>query len=164
MKIQAYNDELNQLLNEIAAQTGFSPVTLAGFLKNGVEKTATEVTADENDTRGTIKTKRGLIIDALNTLDEVVLKHYGYTNAQGCPLECTVVFREGGLSNPSIEIDLTIKKLNANLITHQQAVEEANPQLSKREAEEVYQQAKEEKQANAAAPFGGTDVLDGMYK
>lgn len=164
LKIQAYNEELNQLLNEIAAQTGFSPVTLAGFLKNGVEKTATEVTADENDTRGTIKTKRGLIIDALNTLDEVVLKHYGYTNTQGCPLECTVVFREGGLSNPSLEIDLTIKKLNANLITHQQAVEEANPQLSKREAEEVYNKAKEEKQANAAAPFGGTDVLDGIYQ
>ena len=164
LKIQAYNEELNQLLNEIAAQTGFSPVTLAGFLKNGVEKTATEITADENDTRGTIKTKRGLIVDALNTLGKVILKHYGYTDLSGCPLECTAVFREGGLSNPSLEIDLIVKKLKANLITHQQAVEEANPQLSKREAEEVYKLAKEEKEANAAAPFGDIDSFESAYR
>ena len=52
-------------------------------------------------------------------------------------------------------------KMNAHLITHQMAVEEANPQLSKREAEKVYETAAAEAQAQQQQPFDGLDGLLG---
>ena len=42
LKIADYNADIMQIHNEIAVQTEFSPVTIAGYLRNGVEKTAKE--------------------------------------------------------------------------------------------------------------------------
>lgn len=153
LKITDYNADIMQIHNEIAAQTEFSPVTIAGYLRNGVEKTATEITADENATRLTIKTKRDLITEDLNFLNSIILKHYGINE------ECNVVFKEGSLSNPKLETELIIRKQESGLITHQMAVEEANPQLSKRECERITIDTDAELAQKQAQPFDGMDVL-----
>lgn len=155
LKIADYNADIMQIHNEIAAQTEFSPVTIAGYLRNGVEKTATEITADENATRLTIRTKRELIAEDLNYLNEIILKHYGVEDGS----ECSAVFKEGSLSNPRLETELIIRKLENGLITRQMAIEDANPQLSKRECERVAQVASEEMTAQQAQPFDGLDAL-----
>lgn len=156
-QIDAYNQDINQILNEIAGQCRFSPATVAGFLRPGVEITATQVTDDRDITRQTIKQRRELIANDLNYCNRIILKHYlGRDN-----VDCSVVFREGSLSNPSLDTDIIIKKMNAHLITHQMAVEEANPQLSKREAEKVYETAAAEAQAQQQQPFDGLDGLLG---
>lgn len=153
LKIADYNADIMQIHNEIAAQTEFSPVTIAGYLRNGVEKTATEITADENATRSTVKTKRELITEDLNYLNAIILKHYGVNR------ECNVVFKEGSLSNPRLENDLIISKLENGLITHQMAVEEANPQLSKRECEKITVDTDAEMARRQSQPFDGLDML-----
>lgn len=156
-QIDAYNQDINQILNEIAGQCRFSPATVAGFLRPGVEITATQVTDDRDITRQTIKQRRELIANDLNYCNRIILKHYlGRNN-----VDCSVVFREGSLSNPSLDTDIIIKKMNAHLITHQMAVEEANPQLSKREAEKVYETAAAEAKAQQQQPFDGLDGLLG---
>lgn len=154
-QIDAYNQDIVQILNEIAAQTDFSPATIAGFLRPGVEITATQVTDDKDRTRQTIKTRRELLAKDLNYCNKIILKHYlGIDN-----VDVATVFREGSLSNPTLDTDIIIKKLNAHLITHQMAVEEANPQLSKREAEKVYLQAAEEQKEQQSQPFDGLDIM-----
>ncbi len=156
LKIADYNADIMQIHNEIAAQTEFSPVTIAGYLRNGVEKTATEITADENATRLTIRTKRELIAEDLNYLNGIILKHYGVSEDGS---ECSAVFKEGSLSNPRLETELIIRKLENGLITRQMAIEDANPQLSKRECERVAQVASEEMTAQQAQPFDGLNVM-----
>lgn len=158
-QISAYNDDINQLYNEIAAQTDFSPVTIAGYLHNGAEKTATEVTADENATRRTVMSRRELLTNVLNQCNNIIMKHYGITE-DGKPLACATVFRAGAMSNPKLETDLIVTKLQNHLITRQMAVEEANPQLSKRDAQKVYEQAAEEMKEEQSQPFGGLDGFD----
>lgn len=155
LKIADYNADIMQIHNEIAAQTEFSPVTIAGYLRNGVEKTATEITADENATRLTIRTKRELLADDLNYLNGIILKHYGIGDGS----ECVTVFKEGSLSNPRLETELIIRKLDSGLITQEMAIQEANPQLSKRECEKVLVQAQEELKQKQAQPFDGLDGI-----
>ena len=152
LKTADYNADIMQIHNEIAAQTEFSPVTIAGYLRNGVEKTATEITADENATRLTIRTKRELITEDLNYLNAIILKHYGVSDDGSV---CSAVFKEGSLSNPKLETELIIRKLEAGLITHQMAIEEANPQLSKRECEQIEEDTDAEFAKRQARPFDG---------
>ncbi len=64
-----------------------------------------------------------------------------------------------GLSNPRLETELIIRKLESGLVTRQMAIEDANPQLSKRECERVAQVANEEMTAQQAQPFDGLDAL-----
>ncbi len=156
LKIADYNADIMQIHNEIAAQTEFSPVTIAGYLRNGVEKTATEITADENATRLTIRTKRELISEDLNYLNAIILKHYS-VSSDGT--ECNAVFKEGSLSNPKLETELIIRKQETGLITHQMAVEEANPQLSKRECEKITMDTDAEMAKRQASLFDGLDML-----
>ena len=156
LKITDYNADIMQIHNEIAAQTEFSPVTIAGYLRNGVEKTATEITADENATRLTIRTKRELIAEDLNFLNGIILKHYGISEDGS---QCSAVFKEGSLSNPKLETELIIRKLDSGLITRQMAIEEANPQLSKRECEKVAQDTSKEMSARQSQPFDGLDLM-----
>lgn len=156
LKIAEYNADIMQIHNEIAAQTEFSPVTIAGYLRNGVEKTATEITADENATRLTIRTKRELITEDLNFLNAIILKHYGISTDG---TECSTVFKEGSLSNPKLETELIIRKQETGLITHQMAVEEANPQLSKRECERITEETDAEMSSKQSQPFDGLDLI-----
>lgn len=155
LKVADYNADIMQIHNEIAAQTEFSPVTIAGYLRNGVEKTATEITADENATRLTIRTKRELIAEDLNYLNSLILDHYGIGDGS----ECSAVFKEGSLSNPSLETELIIRKLESGLITRQMAIEEANPQLSRRECERVVKQTAQEQASRQSQPFDGLDLI-----
>ena len=152
LKIADYNADIMQIHNEIAAQTEFSPVTIAGYLRNGVEKTATEITADENATRLTIRTKRELITEDLNFLNAIILKHYSVDG------ECNATFKEGSLSNPRLETELVVRKLENGLITHQMAVEEVNPQLSKRECEKITIETDAELAKKQSQPFDGLDL------
>lgn len=158
-KMQAYNDDINQILNEIAAGAQFSPITLAGYLKNGTEKTATEITADENATRLTIKDKRDLLSEAMNYLDNIVLKYYGFVDGNGCVLECSMIFNDGALSNPTQELDLLEKKQTNGWISNETAIMLANPQFSRKEAKEERDRILKE---NGGSNFYRGDSLEGI--
>ena len=131
LRIKDYNDDINQILSEIAANAQFSPVTLAGHLRHGAEKTATEVTSDENATRLTIENKRKLISSALNPLFQMILRHYGINDS------CTMIFKPGSLSNPKIELDIIERKARNGWLDKEAAIMQANPQFTPREARET---------------------------
>lgn len=133
-----YNNDIRQILNEIAMNTQFSPVTLAGFLGRESYKTATEVAADENATRLTIENKRTLISDALNRLWKIVLRHYGIDD------DCVMVFKAGSLNNPQTDINVIRTKLENGIISRETAILDANPQFTRREAREEYERIKRE--------------------
>jgi hypothetical protein len=132
LRLDEYNRDINQILSEIAANTQFSPITIAGHLRNGAEKTATEVTADENATRLTIENKRTLIAESLNRLFALVLRHYGLNDSGN------MIFKAGSLSNPQLELNLIKTKLESGLLDRLSAIMQANPQFTPREAEETY--------------------------
>ncbi len=159
LKTDDYGNELDRILNKIAMLTGLSPATLAGYLHNGVEKTATEVTADKDNTRLTVKNSRELLVDGLNELSKTVLKYYGFVNAKGKPLDCQIVFNEGALSNPYQEVELIRNLKDAGLIDNKTAIAKANPDLDEEAVEEMYALILEEQRQAQAQPFDGLDNL-----
>ena len=159
LKTDAYGAELDRILNRVAMGANFAPVTLAGFLHNGVEKTATEVTADENSTRRTIKTKRGLLADAHNVLIEEILRYYGVTD-EGKPGKCVMVFNEGALSNPYQEVNYIAALKDAGLIDWKTAIGKANPDLDEEAINAMYENIKQEQKEQQAQPFGDLNNLN----
>lgn len=131
LRIKEYNDDINQILSQIAGNAQFSPVTLAGHLRSGSEKTATEVTADENATRLTIENKRKLISSALNPLFRMILQHYGINDS------CNMIFKAGSLSNPKMELEIIERKARNGWLDREAAIMQANPQFTPREALET---------------------------
>lgn len=160
LKTNDYGMELDRILNKIAMLTHLSPTTLAGYLHNGVEKTAREVTADQDNTRLTIKDKRDLLVDGVNKLTATALKYYGYVNERGIPLDCQVVFNEGALSNPYQEAEIIAFKVEKGLIDPRTAVAQANPDLDEEAVDKMFAEIQAHQAQQQAQPFGGLDNLN----
>lgn len=160
LKTDVFNNDINQILNETAAGAQFSPVTLAGFLHNGAERTATEVTADENATRLTITDKRTLIAEAHNRLMATLLRSVGYIDENGQALSCSMVFNPGSLSNPKLDLEILEKKQINGWVSHKNAVAQANPQLSPKEVEKELTQIEFEN--GGAAFYSGRRNIDSI--
>lgn len=159
LKTNDYGAELDRILNKVAMLTGLSPATLAGYLHNGVEKTATEVTADKDNTRLTVKNSRELLMDGLNELTKIILKYYGFVDGKGAALDCQIVFNEGALSNPYQEVELVRALKDGGLIDRKTAIAKANPELDEDAVEKMYQLILEEERQAQAQPFDGLDNL-----
>lgn len=107
----------NNILKKIATQIGMSPKTIASYLENGtVQKTATEVDAEDDATIAYIEIKRGMFERPINRLIETVLNYMGIAS------NFSIVFGTPTLVNKDKIIDREIRKLEAGLTTVEDAV------------------------------------------
>jgi hypothetical protein len=153
LRAEEYNGDLRAILNDIAAQIGLTPTTLAGFLdENAGARTATEVNSEETATRLTIEGKRKLISDPMRELYEIVLRHYQVVNANMAYGDIDVVFNQEVIANPVTETNLIIQKVAAGLMTKEDAIKQLNKYMSKKEVEEYIKklEIEEEKKATAS--------------
>ena len=126
-----YNKDIKFLLSEIAAKIHISPNTLAPFIseKSGLnQKTAKEVSSEENETRLTVHTKRELISTALECLLVQITKAAGKET-----YDIQIIFNNEEVSNPMQELDIIEKRLELGLTSKIRARRRANRNLSKRE-------------------------------
>lgn len=77
IRSEAYKGMLNLYLRQIVSLCGFAPTSIFPFLADGSLKTATEVNAEENLTRGTVQSVHQIIAPVLNRLlNEVLYQLY----------------------------------------------------------------------------------------
>lgn len=77
IRSEQYRGMLEMYLQQIVSHCGFSPTSIFPFLADNSARTATEVTAEENLTRGTVQAMHGMIQPILNRmLDEVLYQFY----------------------------------------------------------------------------------------
>lgn len=95
----------------------------------------------------------------MNKLNEELMILNGLTDKHGRPLDCSMVFNPGSLSNPKTELELLEKKQQNGWITAKSATILANPQLSRKAAEEEYERAKAE---NGGSLYGGNQGIDDL--
>lgn len=77
IRSDAYRGMLELYLRQIVSHCGFAPTSVFPFLADQSNKTATEVTAEENLTRGTVQSVHQIIAPILNRmLNEVLFQLY----------------------------------------------------------------------------------------
>ena len=79
IRTEQYKGMLDMYIKEMAVRTGFSPTSLFPHLAGDLSaKSATEVTAEENLTRATVKSIHDLILPTLNEAINEVLRLEGF--------------------------------------------------------------------------------------
>lgn len=73
IRSEAYRGMLELYLRQIVSHCGFAPTSVFPFLADQSNKTATEVTAEENLTRGTVQSVHQIIAPVLNRMVNEVL-------------------------------------------------------------------------------------------
>lgn len=77
IRSESYRGMLEMYLRQIVSHCGFAPTSIFPFLQDASNKTATEVTAEENLTRGTVQSIHQIIAPILNRmLNEVLYQLY----------------------------------------------------------------------------------------
>lgn len=138
-------------LRELVAHTGFSPTSIFPFLQDNSARTATEITAEENKTRATIKAWHELNIPTLNEAIEEILRVEGFTG--------TVTLQLSDYIGNKLQSDANLRSnYQAGALPTEVFVQKING-LSVKETKEYMEKIAEDKKNQQAMPFNGlTDI------
>ncbi len=122
---------------------------LVPHLSSGVEKTATEISAEENMTTSTIENLRTLISSGVNNCLNLVLKHYNAQITNGVEYtfndlkyRVKVMFSKAGLTNITNRIDQSLKQYEKGTQSLFKTIQNINPDWSKQQVDEEIERIK----------------------
>lgn len=126
-------------LKRIAVKWGMSPKLLSSFLAQGsVQMTATQIDSEDDISVAFINQTRANFKPAINRLLETTLNYYGYK------YDVDIEFASPSIINKDRILDRVIKKLQAGLITMEEAIREINPDLDEETLQSKINDAKEQ--------------------
>ena len=136
----------NNLLESIAMTIGISPSTIAGWLNDGSNRTAREISSEESSTALLVESKRKLLTRSINELINDILQFNGYE-------ECVEVkFSKSGETNTSLLLENTTNAYNSGLKSLYASVKAINPDMSEdevmQEIERIKQDTKDKQATN----------------
>lgn len=158
IRADKYQGMLEMYLRQIVSLCGFAPTSIFPFLIDGSQKTATEVTAEENLTRGTVQALHQTIAEKLNELiDEVLYQLYKDCGKETDYESGSVTVKLSDYIGNPLQRDKNIRdNLMAGIIPRKVAVQTVN-QITASETDEYMAKIKadeKEKQRNEALSFG----------
>lgn len=156
IRSEKYNGMLEMYLRQICSLCGFAPTSIFPFLVDGSQKTATEVTAEENLTRGTVQCIHQQLAQYINELlDEVLYQLY---------MSAGLVYKSGSVTvklsdyigNP-LQRDRNIRdNYMAGLLPREKAVQLINDLTAAETEEYMSKIAEDDKQKQSQQQnFGG---------
>lgn len=168
IRAEKYNGMLEMYLRQIVSLCGFAPTSIFPFLVDGSQKTATEVTAEENLTRGTVQCLHQTLSQNINEiLDEVLYQLYNDAGqAELFKFGMVTVKLSDYIGNP-LQRDRNIREnYAAGLIPKETAVQKINDltaaetqeYLSKISEDDAEKTKREQERVIGNALFGESDL------
>lgn len=149
-----YKGMLEIFLRQIVSACGFAPTSIFPFLQDNSVRTATEVTAEENLTRSTIKSVHQIINPILNRLVNEVLYQLYRDNGEEYNRKCSIKLSDY-IGNPILRDQNIRDNVNAGLLPRSVAVQQVNG-ISDKETQEYLEKIRSEE----AEAFGGNEEYD----
>lgn len=157
IRSEQYKGMLNLYLRQIVSLCGFAPTSVFPFLADGSLKTATEVNAEENLTRGTVQSIHQIIAPVLNRLlNEVLFQLY-----KDCGQEYTErisVKLSDYIGNKLLRDENIRNNYASGLIPRENAVQQVND-ISNQETEEYMSKLAEEDKQRSPLGFNDFDYF-----
>lgn len=140
-----YKEMLEVYLRQIVSHCGFAPTSVFPFLADGSNKTATEVTAEENLTRGTVQSVHQIVAPVLDRMINEVL--YQLYRDSGEEYNGSIHVKLSDYVGNKILRDQNIRdNVNAGLTPKDVAVQQIND-ISAKETQEYLAKIKEDRQS-----------------
>lgn len=132
LRAEEWKSARNMLLECIATTIGMSVSTLASYLNDGSNRTAREVSAEENATTLFVENARRRFEAPLNALIADVLRFYGYVD------DVEVRWSKSGMTNVTVLVETLSKAVDAGLISRKKAHHAYNYDDDEEQNEEDY--------------------------
>lgn len=146
------------LLECIATSIGISVSTLASYIQDGSNRTAREVSAEENATSLFVENARRRFEQPINELLRDVLRFYGYVD------DIDIRWSKSGLTNMTVLVDTLSKAVSSGLISRKKAHAAFNFDDDEEQNDEDYAIIEKEEQEKAQREsFGNSFYNDSNY-
>ena len=149
LRAEDWKQARNTLLENISTNIGLSVSTIASYLQDGSNRTAREVSAEENATTLFVENNRRRFETPINSLIKTVLRFYGYID------DVEIRWSRAGMSNQTVLVDTLTKALNAGLIDTKTAIAQFNYDNDEEQNNEILQKVEQEKAQQQNSIFGG---------
>ena len=148
----------NNILESIAMTLGISTSTIAGWINDGSNRTAREISSEESSTALFVESKRKLITRSLNELINDILQFNGYE-------ECVEVkFSKSGETNTTLLLENTTNAYNSGLKSLYASVKAINPDMSEDEIQAEIERIKQDnKDKQAMQPLDFFNENEGDF-
>lgn len=140
LRADSWTQARNMLLECMATNIGFSVSTLASYLNDGSNRTAREVSAEENATTLFVENARRRLEVPLNELLADVLRYKGYVD------DVEVRWSRSGMTNATVLVDTLSRAVQAGLISQKKAHAAFNYDDDEEQNEEDYLLIEKERQ------------------
>ena len=157
IRSEAYKGMLNLYLRQIVSLCGFAPTSIFPFLADGSLKTATEVNAEENLTRGTVQSVHQIIAPVLNRLLNEVLYQLYKDCGQEYKERISVKLSDY-IGNKLLRDENIRNNYREGLIPRENAVQQVND-ISNQETEEYMLKLAEEDKKRQPLSFNDFDYF-----
>lgn len=145
-------------IKNIAVKWGMSPKILASFLIQGqAQMTATQIDSEDDSSIAFINLHRSYFIDAINNLLETTL------NFMGIPNNVKVSFASPSLLNKDRLLQRVLQKLQAGLITLEDAIREMNPDVDEETLQSMVEKALQQQQQQMMMGLNQMNELGGGF-
>ena len=152
LRASDWKEARNTLLENISTNIGLSVSTIASYLQDGSNRTAREVSAEENATTLFVENNRRRFETPINALLKAVLRFYGYVD------DVEIRWSRAGMSNQTVLVDTLTKALNAGLIDNKTAVSQFNYDNDEEQNNEILINVEKEKAQQQNSLFGGGGI------
>lgn len=154
LRAAEWKEARNMLLECIATSIGLSVSTLASYLSDGSNRTAREVSAEENATTLFMENARRRFEKPLNDMIDDILHFYGYVD------DVEVRWSRAGMTNQTVLVDTLARAVQAKLISCEKAHEAYNYDDDEAQNAEDWKKIQDEQKAqtmqyNDSDYFGG---------
>ncbi len=153
IRSEQYRGMFEMYLRQIVSHCGFAPTSVFPFLQDASNKTATEVTAEENLTRATVQSAHQTIMPMINRMLAEVLYQAGMTGKAKIRLSDYI-------GNALLRDENIRENYLAGLIPKEEAVQRIN-NISAKETAEYLAKLKEQQAAQGGGLFNDKDYFGG---
>ncbi len=149
LRSQEWKEARNTLLENISTNIGLSVSTIASYLNDGSNRTAREVSAEENATTLFVENNRRRFENPINEMLKTVLRFYGYVD------DVEIRWSRAGMSNQTVLVDTLTKALNSGLIDLKTAISQFNYDNDEEQNNEIMENVEKERAQQQNSLFGG---------
>ncbi len=154
LRSQSWTEIRDQIIQNISILTGINVGTIASFLNDSTaQKTAREVSVEENETASIVYEKREIIERPINRIIKSIIRLAGYND------DIVIRWSTGELMNAFNRLDYAVAGVTNGIMSKEKAVKMLNPDDDDEQIFDEINAIDEEAKNNQANPFDGLDML-----
>lgn len=154
LRSQSWGEIRDQIIQNISILTGVNVATIASFLNDSTtQKTAREVSVEEDETASVIYEKREIVERPINRIIKAIIRLAGYND------DIVIRWSKSELMNAFNRLDYAVSGVTNGIMSKERAVKLLNPDDDDEQIFDEIQAIDEDSKNSQAQPFDGLGVI-----